>query len=228
MPRRFGSGALVIILITSRLAFAAESGISIVPDFAGGLSSSASFNPRGFFDAAHKCLEQFPFAKYQATADEHQRSCLAKWMKQNGASKQAIAFMRLAPVPATIAEVRNYGLVDVIHAAMVWADASEGWALVGKSGELVPLWNPPRLDSYPDYLKFKALHPDAIVWTDSLNWPQIRDVPVGGRELLFKFSLKTCHACANLGTADVAYQLDREGRFMGSRLIQIVTTAPSP
>jgi hypothetical protein len=226
MPRRFGLAALAVILLTSSLALAAESAILTVPDFVGGLSPLAAFNHRGFFDAARRCLEQFPFAKYPAGAAVRQKSCLAEWMKQNGARQQAITFMRLPPVPATIAEVRDYGPVDVIHDAMMWADASDGWALVGASGEMIALWNPPRLDSDAKYLKFKMLHPDVIVWTDSLTWPQMQHLPTGGTELLFGFSLKTCHACARLGTAKVAYQFDHKGRFTGSQLIQIVTSPP--
>ncbi len=226
MPRRFGLAALAVILLTSSPALAAESAILTVPDFVGGLYPLAAFNHSGFFDAARRCLEQFPFVKYQAGAAVRQKSCLAEWMKQNGARQQAITFMRLAPVPATIVEVRDYGPVDVIHAAMMWADASEGWALVGKSGEMIALWNPPSLDSDAKYLKFKLLHPDAIVWTDSLTWPQMQNLPTGGTELLFGFSLKICHACARLGTAKVAYQFDHEGHFTDLRLIKIVTSPP--
>lgn len=226
MSSSFRLAALTFLLIVVGIAFAAESNVSRVPEFAGGVPSSAVFNSSGFFAAAHECLEQFPFAQYQAQADQRQKDCLAAWMKHKGAGPQAIAFMRLAPVPATIAAIRNYGPVDLIHAAMLWADASDGWALVGKSGEMVALWNPPKLNSDAQYKKFKAQHPDAILWTDTLTWPQVRNDRDGGRELVFGFSLKVCRACAKLGSAEVGYQFDRQGRFDGQKLLWIAVSKP--
>jgi hypothetical protein len=97
----------------------------------GGITARAAFHHPGFFDAARRCMTAYSAASNPAQADARQKDCLAIWMRRNGADPQAIAFMRFAPVPAAISEVRNYGPVDVIHAAMLWADASDGWAIVG-------------------------------------------------------------------------------------------------
>jgi hypothetical protein len=224
----FKLSVAAVVLITAGIALATETNVSTVRDFAGGLTLSAAFDPPGFFDVARSCLEQFPITKYQSQADRRQKDCLADWMKRHGATPPAITFMRLAPVPATISAIRGYGPVDVVYAAMLWADASDGWALVGKSGELVPLWNPPDLESDSQYREFKSSHPDMAFWTDSLTWPRMQKLPSGGIELLFGFSLKNCRACDKRGTAEVAYQFDQAGRFAGSRIDWIVVRDPSP
>ncbi|HJU29159.1 MAG TPA: hypothetical protein VJ718_08310, partial [Candidatus Binataceae bacterium] len=126
--------------------------------------------------------------------------------------------MRLAPVPAAISDIRHYGPVSVVHADMMWADASDGWALIGDSGEVVPLWKPPAIEDDPRFRDFAAAHPQVLLWSDSIEWPDARPIRNGGERLAFRFGLKTCHACARLGHAIVAYDFDARGRFLGAHL----------
>ena len=135
--------------------------------------------------------------------------------------------MRAAPVPAAVAAVRSYGAVAVVYAAMMWADGADGWAIVGKSGELVPLWVPPAVDDDPAYREFLRQHPDVLLWSDAIGWPRAASA-AGGEQLAFEFSLKVCHACAKLGAATVVYDFDRDGRYQGARLRRIVAQPATP
>ena len=220
-PRLIASGAILSVLLAiAAFAGGAEKPM-VVPELAGGISSAAVFGDRGFFDAARGCFEQYPFSEFHATADDRQKGCLADYMRRHGAAPQAIAFMRAAPVPAVVSAVRTYGAVAVVHAAMLWADGSDGWAIIGKSGDLIPLWTPPAIDDDPMYREFIRQHPGVSLWSDALGWPRAESA-AGGAHLTFDSSLKVCHACAKLGTATVTYDFSGSGRFQGARLQRIV------
>jgi hypothetical protein len=216
-----GLGAIpTILLAISAFAGGAQKPI-VLPELAGGISSKIVFDDPGLFDAARRCFGQYPFNKLGVSADERQKACLADYMRQHRAASSAIAFMRAAPVPAAVIAERTYGAVAVVHAAMMWADGSDGWAIINKSGELIPLWMPPAIDDDPTYREFLRLHQGVSLWSDTISWPLV----VSGREgnqLTFDFSLKVCHACARLGTARVRYDFDRDGHFRTARLQRIV------
>jgi hypothetical protein len=192
----------------------------IVPELIGGISPRAVFRSTGFFAAARACSTKYPFGEFQAAAQAHQQDCLADFMKRHGATPQAIAFMRAAPVPTAIAAVREYGATALVYASMLWADGSDGWAIVGKSGVLVPLWYPPAIANDPRYRAFVRAHPGALLWSDRIDWPPA-DLTANGAALPFVFSLKVCRACATLGTASVVYSFDRAGHYRGVRLRRI-------
>jgi hypothetical protein len=216
-----GLGAIpTILLAISAFADGAQKPI-VLPELAGGISSKIVFDDPGFFDAARRCFEQYPFNKLGASADDHQKTCLADYMRQHGAASSAIAFMRAAPVPAAVIAERTYDAVAVVHAAMMWADGSDGWAIINKSGELIPLWTPPAIDGDPTYREFLRQHPEASLWSDRVGWPKVVSGK-DGNQLTFDFSLKVCHACARLGTARVIYEFDRGGHFQAARLRQLV------
>lgn len=221
---------LGVLLILAFLAVRADSAEkpTVVPELAGGNAKAAVFADNGFFDAAHRCLDRYPFSKFQADAGAHQQDCLADYMEDHKATPQAIAFMLAAPVPAAVSAVRDYNVAVVVHAAMMWADGSDGWAIVGRSGELVPLWTPPALDDDPTYREFQRLFPGTSLWGDRLAWPRREATESGGLGLAFTFTLKTCHACKRLGIAHVIYSFDRDGRFRGTRLQRIATGRGNP
>ena len=216
------AGALALLpLLTLLTASARAQGIVTSPEFIGGLKPGAVFDNKGFFDAARQCGGKFTFAEYHADANRRQKDCLAAYMAQHHASAQAVAFMNLAPVPAAISEIRHYGPVSAARANMMWADGSDGWALVGDAGEVVPLWTPPELENDPRFRHFAGRHEGVALWSDSIGWPEGRPLDNGGESLTFRFDLKTCHACARVGQAIVAYDFDAGGKFDGAHLVRI-------
>ncbi len=125
----------------------------LVPEFTGGVRPGLVFRHTGFMNEARACAEKFPFSKYHAHAGGMLKDCIGQYMKEHGASAQAIAFMRFAPVPAAISEVKSYPVAAVVHADMMFADAADGWALIGKSGDVVPLWYGVELDRDPSFAR---------------------------------------------------------------------------
>jgi hypothetical protein len=194
-----------------------------LPSFTGGATRSAVFANPGFFDAARGCAEKFPYKSNPEHSGQLQTDCLAAFMKLHDAGSQAIAFMRFAPAPAAISELRRFGPVSVAHADMMWADAADGWALIGDSGDVVPLWDVSILQHQSLYKAFLKRHPDAIPWSDSLSWPHARTAENGDETLTFDYTLKNCRACAILGHASVTYFFTAQGKFSHVELTRITS-----
>ncbi|MGD0291901.1 MAG: hypothetical protein ABSC63_19990 [Candidatus Binataceae bacterium] len=168
-PTQLVFGSLLELMSLVALAADKEQPV-VVPELVGGISSTTVFANRGFFGAAHACFKQYPYSEFHAAAGERQKNCLADYMQRHGATAQAIAFMRAAPVPAAIAAVRVYGATAVVYASMLWADGADGWAIVSKSGVLMPLWQPPAIDDDPAYREFLHVHPGVSLWSDEIGW----------------------------------------------------------
>jgi hypothetical protein len=198
----------------------------LVPEFTGGLRPGLVFQHAGFMNEARACAEKFPFSKYHVHTDRMQKDCIGQYMKEHGASAQAIAFMRFAPVPAAISEVKSYSVAAVVHADMMFADAADGWALIGKAGDVVPLWYGVELDRDPQFARFAAKHQGATLWGDSIDWPKASLLDGGAEQFGFAFEIKTCHACAILAHARVGYDFDRNGKFAGTHLLTIIPASP--
>lgn len=220
VPRLCAIAALAALLIPA-IAFAQKA--KIIPEFVGGLKAQSAWTKSADFrSAAHACLDRFSFSKYRSRSDKLQKDCLARYLKAHGADPQAIAFMRFAPVPSVIAKLHKYRTADVVYADMMWADASGGWAIVGKSGEIVPLWAGINLTSDRRYRAFIKNHPRATLWSNRLDWPHVKNVGDGGQRFVFRFQLRNCNACAALADADVAFDFNRSGAFIGTHLEKII------
>ncbi|HXW85691.1 MAG TPA: hypothetical protein VEJ86_14890, partial [Candidatus Binataceae bacterium] len=115
---------------------------TVVAAFVGGAKPDAAFRDPNFVRQVHDCAATHPFQQYMEDTPKAVAKCVESYMQAHGASAQAIAFMRFAPVPSQISELRNYGPVSVAYAEMMFADRGDGWTLIGKSGVLVPLWAP--------------------------------------------------------------------------------------
>ncbi len=61
---------------------------------------------------------EVPVFEYHVHAGRMRKDCIGQYMKEHGASTQAIAFMRFVPVPAAISEVKSYPVAAVVHADM--------------------------------------------------------------------------------------------------------------
>jgi hypothetical protein len=122
--------------------------------------------------------------------------------------------------------VKSYPVAAVVHADMMFADAAGGWALIGKSGDVVPLWHGVELDRDPQFARFVAKHQGATLWADSIDWPKASLLDDGAEQFGFAFEIKICNACAILAHANVGYDFDRNGKFAGTHLLTIIPAPP--
>ncbi|MGH7987448.1 MAG: hypothetical protein ACREQX_14315 [Candidatus Binataceae bacterium] len=216
-----GATMLFGLALLGAASIAAAQTVTMIAQFKGGVRPNAVFNNSGFFNAARACTEQYPFAKFHQRTDELRENCQAKYMKAHGASAQALAFMRYAPVPAQITQVKIYSSAAVIYARMMWADASGGFALIGKSGQIVPMWEPPDFRTDPRFQDCEKGNPDLTLWATSLTGPQVQRLGGGGNTFIFTYDARTCHACANVCRVAVAYDFDYIGKFKRVRLFKV-------
>ncbi|MGH8011743.1 MAG: hypothetical protein ACREQ4_04500 [Candidatus Binataceae bacterium] len=163
--RRFSrhAASVTILLSVAILTLASGTGaqtVTTIKQFKGGVRPDAVFNNSSFFNAACACTGQYSFPKFRQHTNKMRKDCLARYMKAHGASTQAIAFMRYAPVPAQITQAKIYSSAAVVYARMMWADASGGFTLIGKSGQVVPMWEPPDFRTDPRFKTCAEGHPD--------------------------------------------------------------------
>jgi len=61
---------------------------------------------------------------------------------------------------------------------------------------------------------------DVGIWADEPRGAAEK-APGGGQRFRFMLPLKSCRACATVGTAVVAFDFDRDGTFLGTQLLEL-------
>jgi hypothetical protein len=130
-------------------------------------------------------------------------------------------------VPAAIASYANYPTAAAVYAVMRWADGDAGWCLIGQAGEAVPLWGEVKLEGDAKFTAFAHDHPGVTpsMPTGAGDAPRVIDLPDGAQRFIFRFALKTCHACAIDGYAAIGFDFDRRGSYRGADLVAITAAA---
>jgi hypothetical protein len=218
-------GALTLIALGTTRAQAQTA--TMLPAFKGGVRADARLaDPSIVLPISSACYASHPFARYKSAAPAE--SCIIAKLKQAGAGAQAIAFARFAPVPAAISSFTNYATAAAVFAVMRWADGDAGWCIIGRSGAAVPLWGEVKISDDAQFAAFAKIHHDVIPWmpTGADDAPRVVDLADGAQRFIFRFALKTCHACAIDGDAAVGFDFDRRGAYTGVHLVGI--TPPTP
>lgn len=152
-------------------------------------------------------------------------ACLLSFMEKAGASAQARAFSASLGGEGWVRRFAEEGRVDAAFVHYPFrANANEGLLLVNGRPESVDVsssaWLGP-LARDPRLAAVRAAHPDAALWGDDPGRPLVAPRPGGGQRFLFDFPVRTCHACAELATARVAYDFDGDGNFLIARLLTV-------
>ena len=167
------------------------------------------------------CLEKQPSST----------DCLAKVMKQTGASPQAQAFSKLLDGEGYMQAFQPMGQVNLATVAFpMRANTNEAAVLIGGtpplvSSELTITANAPlTLGSDPAYPALKRRFPDLEIWPTSAEFRAMKRLPGGGQRFEFAYPLLNgCHACALAGYALVALDFGQDGVYQGFRLIRLET-----
>jgi hypothetical protein len=165
-------------------------------------------------------------------------SCFLAAMKNQGAPNSAIAFAQSMSNrgPIYLKFFRHTGKVSVGYFEYLFrANELEGVALVNGSPSPIDVDDPQYLTRAmiapnPVYQQLAAKYPNVSSWpgdrTDQ-SLPELRDRNSGGQQALVRYLLKDgCHACANIGSARVAFNFDATGKFTGVRLLNVIPGAP--
>ena len=153
--------------------------------------------------------------------------CKAKTLEESGASPAAITFSELTGYDGFMRAFRKVGPVDVAYVLYPYrANENDGVLLVNgdpqvidvDDDELVPKDD---LKADPLYATLLQSNPGLTVWPGDrfdTRYPVAEELPRGGQRFLVFYRLQTCHACAQLGDATVAFDFDRTGKFDGTKL----------
>ncbi len=186
--------------------------------------------PKGALDAIRK--------RCGAGAAAGMQSCFLTAMKQQGASSSAIAFAQSMAASGQIylKAFRNTGAVSIGYFEYVFrANETEGVAIVNGDPSPIDVDDPQYLTSKmlsanSVYQQLAGKYPNISSWPGdrtSPSLPEVRQRDSGGTQVLVRYLLKDgCHACANVGSARVAFNFNAAGKFDGTNLMNVIPGAP--
>lgn len=157
-------------------------------------------------------------------------NCVAAATARAGASPEAVQFMRQTGGEVYMGTFREMGRVDLaLSVAPMWNDPNvEDWILVNGTPRVVSLWEKAgKIDISRDplYERIRARFPEVTMWPMH-GFAGMDRTSDGGQRFVFSFLLLNgCRACDIAGDAEVAFDFDRAGRFLGSRLLRLIEGA---
>ncbi len=162
-------------------------------------------------------------------SDAPTRECLRDAMAASGGSPAAIAAAEQLSSGGELAYVSAWHEQDGIGVATVTypfrANTNEGTRLVDAANERITVdGDPLQAADDPAVQAIKQAHASAMPFPPA---QQIAATPLaeGGVRLLYRTPLRECHACADVGHVDVAYDFDAERVFVGQQ-VQAPQAAP--
>jgi hypothetical protein len=191
----------------------ALSALLLLPSLASaGIGPDAVWNPpKGALDAVRACA-----SKPGADA----RACLLGAMRSGGASPAALDFAGLLDGAGYLRRFEERGRVDL--ARVRWplrANANDGVLLVNGSPLLVDVSSPSLispLNDDPLLASVRRADPQAEIWATDPGNPGVKEHD-GGERIVFALPVRTCHACANLATAQPAPAVSVSGTVAAGR-----------
>lgn len=155
-------------------------------------------------------------------------ACLISTMRDAGATPQALAAATRLVALGDPGHVEAWHEDDGIgHASILYpfrANTNQGLWLVDATGRAIDVDHnvlPAGAVRLRASLQpFLAAHPDALPFAPA---QPVGSEPLadGGVRLRFDVPMRTCHACATVGTLELGYDFDRERRFQGRSVIAL-------
>jgi hypothetical protein len=146
---------------------------------------------------------------------------LSGYMKRNGASPQAIDFARRME-GEILTQFRQMGKVNLAYMELPIRYASYAGSFLLVNG------NPPlvRVGDAMENLNLRGdpalvrKYPKVDFFGSGIDFTKMEPLPAGGQRFIFAFALKNgCNACAIVGAANVAYDFDASGKFLGAKVL---------
>lgn len=159
------------------------------------------------------------------------QACFISLMRNLGASPAALRFTSLTDTAGYVRNFRNAGKVDIAYVFYPFrANENFGIVLVNGNPEMVDVDDFSVIDlaalkSDSTYLKIVREFPDAAVWPGDryrLDMPKSETLPDGTQRFLVGYWLQNgCHACERIGTIVYAFDFDKQGKFLGTKLVTV-------
>lgn len=132
----------------------------------------------------------------------------------------------LQPVNGKVLDTKAFGKITVIHASVTGADHSDAYFILAKNrvinvddyANLSQL----NIKSQAGYSALAQRYPNIGVWPGNHTMPTSTALAGGITQLVFTYSLLNgCHACELAGIANVGYNFDQDGNYLGEQLISL-------
>jgi predicted secreted protein len=231
LSRRLGAFLFAPALLCTSSTIGAQQSVKTSAPSAARITASAVWNPSPDTLAAirTKCGD--------AGDPSRLENCFLGEMKSAGASPEAMAFSRSAADIGVIymRAFRKVGPVDVAYVEYAFrANELEGVFLV--NGDPSPidvddedLLPKNRLQGNSAYTALASQYPNIGVWPGDrfdTKLPALADTGWGTQTFSVNYILRDgCHACAQIGTATVAFGFDTEGKFSGAKVTSVTPLA---
>lgn len=157
--------------------------------------------------------------------------CFAAAMSKAGGSPAAVAFARRFDGMGYLEKLEEGGgRVAMAHVFFPYrANENSAWFLVNGEPERMDVDDHryialDQLQQAPTYRELHRRFPDIMLWPGMRgpNGPAPTMGPGGGERLVIAYVLRNlCHACAVIGRVDYAFDFDRSGKFVGTKLLSI-------
>ncbi len=142
----------------------------------------------------------------------------------------------LQPVNGKVIDTKTFGKVTVIHASVTGADHSDAFFIAAKDRvfNIDDYSNLSQLDikSQVNYAQLAKQFPNIGIWPGNHTYPKSETLAGGITQLVFTYSLLNgCHACELAGIANVAFNFDQDGNYLGEQLLSLspppIASSPS-
>jgi hypothetical protein len=166
-------------------------------------------NSRQSLDAIYQC----------APKDIDWNDCIWQAMQQNGGSRDAFDFFKLAG--GFLQDLQGEGQVKLGTIDYPWrANEIAQPILLGGDPPVVEVENPPlhgAVEHDPGFTILQSQHPNVLFWGSSPTLESASVQPDGSQSFIFRYRLLDgCHACPVLGYARVEYDFLPSGRLVPS------------
>jgi hypothetical protein len=164
--------------------------------------------------------------------DSENLSCFQGQMAKQDTCDQGLAFLKASN--GTVEKIEHHQYIDVVYATVIAADHSDDFFMIGHAGDFVNLLGTPDLNirKASGYKKIAKRFPGVILWPvsdASLDFPKHVQLKSGGDRIIFQQEMTNeCLACEKAGVAQVAYDFDTQGKFIGASIIRLFPPVPAP
>jgi hypothetical protein len=147
---------------------------------------------------------------------------------------EAARFMERLNGEGVLKELTETGRVDVAYVEYIYrGNATSGTLLVNGAPAIVDVNAPEHykkidIKKEPAYAALAKAGGDVELWADDPSRPFAESTPDGGTRFTFQLAVKTCRACTRVGTGVVAFDFDKTGAFVGTRLLELRAGGDKP
>lgn len=154
------------------------------------------------------------------------KQCITPYMQKETSCVQPLALQNVADsMYSTFTKTTHYQPVDVVEATTIMADKSNSILLVGYNGDVIDVDNfiidlkTAKIKNYAAVAK-KYPHMEQF---DVLYPPAVQHLPNGIIRFVFKREVHDgCRACANVAYAKMAFDFNKDGKFLGAKILTLL------